>query len=101
VDGAQVFLGCAGIDIIFFPIRAAIVKTVPAAGRTKIVGDQPPGNQPRYFKLSQKRILLIFIHRRDAEDAEKAYDFGPILKTISVISVVKNDSPFPDIIHLI
>ena len=54
-------------------MRAAIVKAMPATGYTKIVCDQPPGNQSLDLKLGQKRILLIFIHRRDAECAEKAY----------------------------
>ncbi len=34
---------------------------MPAAGRTKIIADQPTGNQPLYPKLSQKTFLLLYL----------------------------------------
>jgi hypothetical protein len=34
---------------------------MPAAGHTKIIGDQPTGNQPLYPKLSQKTFLLLYL----------------------------------------
>jgi len=37
---------------------------MPAAGHTEIIGDQAPGNQPFYFKFSQKTILNNFAIRK-------------------------------------
>jgi hypothetical protein len=44
---------CLGINILLFPMGTGIVKTVPALGRAKIIGNQATGYQPVYGEISQ------------------------------------------------
>ena len=56
-------------------MRTAIIKAMPAAGGTKIIGDQPAGNQSFYFILIQKQILFIIFTTETTEHVENGKNF--------------------------
>jgi len=58
-NGLEVFFGRIRIDIVFLPMRAAIIQTMFATGSAEIIGNQTTGSKLIYREFKHLGYLSI------------------------------------------